>query len=164
MYISLPYFDVGYVLASLSIACDSELKCEFYVCVRDDVMMYGHLSGVRLPQYSSTPLTGLSILPHIYRSIDLISILTSTTDFDSAQLLQSLPKVYSTIKDRFLVMSYLSPKLDHRLSPIFNSASDAEYDYSNILFVGNATSEVQMMQVFPKNLIPYYRTVRFSSN
>ena len=144
VYISLPYFDVGYVLASLSIACDSELKCEFYVCVRDDVMMYGHLSGVRLPQYSSTPLAGLSILPHIYRSIDLISILTSTTDFDSAQLLQSLPKVYSTIKDRFLVMSYLSPILDHRLSPIFNS--DAEYDYSNILFVGNATSEVQMMQ------------------
>ena len=46
------------------------------------------------------------------------------------------------------MMSYISPILDHRLSPIFNS--DAEYDYSNILFVGNATSEVQMMQSVPE--------------
>jgi hypothetical protein len=151
LYISLPYIDVGYVLASVSVARDSEIKFEICLCVRDDVMMYCHVSGPRLAstsQRASTPLTGLSILPHIYRSVDLVSMLTSSTDFDHEQLLQNLPKVYSTIKDRFLVMSYISPIFFHTVSSIFND--DPEYDYSNIFFVGNATSEVQMMQSVPE--------------
>ena len=90
MYISLPYFDVGYVLASVSVARDGEIKFEICLCVRDDVMMYGHASGARLPsasQHTSTPPTGLS---NMYCSVDLLSMLASSTDFDSAQLLQSL--------------------------------------------------------------------------
>ena len=50
IYISLPYFDVGYVLASVSVACDGEIKIEIYLCVRDDVMMYRY--GHRLPSAS----------------------------------------------------------------------------------------------------------------
>ena len=80
----------------------------------------------------------------MYCSVDLVSMLGSSTDFDVKQLLQSLPKVCSTIKDRFLVMSYISPTPFQGLISVLNS--DAEYDCSNILFVGNATSEVQMMQ------------------
>ena len=152
VYISLPYFDVGYVLASASVARDGEIKFEICLCVRDDVMIYCHVSGARplsASQHVSTPLTPeLAIIPHDYISCDLLSMLVLSTNFDSEQLLQSLPKVCSTIKDRFLVMSYVSPILFYRVSPIFNS--DAEYDYSNMLFVGNATSEVQMMQSIPE--------------
>ena len=110
--------------------------------------MYGHVSGARLPsasQSASTPHTGMSTMPHIYLSIDLVGMLTSSTDFDSAQLLQSLSKVCSAIKDHFLVMSYISPIFFHRISSIFDA--DAEYDCSNLLFVSNATSEVQMESV-----------------
>ena len=42
------------------------------------------------------------------------------------------------------MMSYISPTLFQGLISVFSS--DAEYDCSNILLVGNATSEVQMMQ------------------
>ena len=117
---SLPYFDVGYVLASMSVACDSELKFEICLCVRDDVMVYGHLSGARRPsatQYASTLPAGLS---NMYCSVDLASILASS-NFDSAQLLQNLPKVCSIIKDHVLVMSYISPVLCQGLISVLNS-------------------------------------------
>ena len=150
LYVSIPYFDVGYMLASASISCDRELKLDFCVCVRDDVMMYGHVSGVRLAaasQSASIPNSNHDMSsppPYIYRSFDLVGILTSDVNFDSAELLQRLPKGCSTIKDRFLVMSYISPIFFNRISSIFNA--DFEHDYSNILFICNATSEVQMMQ------------------
>ena len=134
----------------MSVASDGELKFEICLCVRDDVMMYGHASGARHPsasQHASTSLTGPTIMPHIYHSVDLVDMLTSSANFDSAQLWKRLPKVYSTIKDRFCVMSYVSPILlsFHKVSSLFDSGH--EYDLSNILVVVNATSEVQMESV-----------------
>ena len=150
LYVSIPYFDVGYVLASASISCDGELKLDFCVCVRDDIMMYGHVSGVQLAvtsQSPSIPDTNRDMSsppPYNYCSFDLVGILTSDVNYDSAELLQRLPKGCSAIKDRFLVMSYISPIFfNQRISSIFNAN---QYDCSNILFVCNATSEVQMMQ------------------
>ena len=147
LYVSLPYFDLGYMLASVSVSCDSELKLEFCLCARDDVMMYGRMSGARLPsasQNASTPLTGTLTLPHVYRSVDLVSMLSSSADFNSVS------QVCSAIKDRFLVMTYISPIFFHKISSIFDTG--AECDSSNILFVCNATSEVQMPQSVHKDL------------
>ena len=154
LYVSIPYFDVGYVLACASITYDGEVKFNFCICVRDDVMMYGHVSGIRLTAASQNSAAASHIPstnpssppPYMYCSLDLVGLLTSDMGYDSEELLQRLPKGCATIKDRFLVMSYISPLFftRYRYSSIFTA--DVECDCSNILFVCNATSEVQMMQ------------------
>ena len=149
LYVSLPYFDVGYVLASLSVSCNRELKFDICICVRDDVMMYVHVSGVRIVAKSqSATMHEASVSsppPYIYRSFDIVGLITSDMNCDSTELLQRLPKGCSIIKDRFLVMSYFSPIFLPGVSSIFNA--DVDFDYSNILVVFNSTSEEQMQSV-----------------
>ena len=78
----------------------------------------------------------------MYLPFDLVEMITSSPNYDSVQLLQSLPKGCSTTKDHFLVVTYRSPLFFHRIATLFDV--DSEIDYSNILLMGNATGEVQM--------------------
>ena len=158
LYCPLPYFDVGYVLASVSISRDGELKFDFCACVRDDVMMYGHVSGVQLPSVSAPPqASSISSSetppPHLYFSYDLLSELTSdiAANPESNDYLKSLPQWCSAIKDRFLLMTYVSHLcvLIKHYRNMFRGDLAVDFDprLSNILIAGNATSEVQMKSV-----------------
>ena len=144
LYCPLPFFDMGYVLASMSVSCDRELKFDSCACIRDDIMMYGHLSGVQIPSASPAKYTDTCKTPppHDYVHVPFEIFREFFSDISIADL----PRWCSTVRDGFLLMTYISPQYFYEFSDMFDD-ENPEFDLSNIFFVGNVTDEAQTESV-----------------
>ena len=148
LYCAIPFIDIGYVLASLSITQDRELRIECCACVNDEVMMYFHISGIRPSSESisqstrTSTVTNLQFPYYIYQSVDLINELFPGSQRD--EVIKVLPPWCSTIKDRFLVMTFKSPLFMHKIIDMFSEEDAADIDWSKTLMIANATDQVLM--------------------
>ena len=156
LYCALPFINIGYVLSSFSITQDREVKIEYCACINDEVMVYFHVSGIRLSSGStsqssatrtSTNLPPVSQCPfYFYQSVDFINELFPGSQRD--EVIKELPQWCSTLKDRFLVMTFKSPLFMHKIINMFSGKDAADVDWSKILIVFNATDQVLMNEEY----------------
>ena len=147
LYCPLPYLDVGYMLLTISVSRNGEVKFDFCACVRDDVMMYGHVSGIQLLSVSAPPQAS-SISksqtppPHLYFSY-------VASDSESNEFFEYLPQWCSIIKDQFLLMAYISPLcllIKHYRDVDYGSVAN-DVDVGNIFIAYNTTRGVQRNRI-----------------
>lgn len=142
LYFPLPFFDIGFVLISLSITPDEVpvIECDACICIGDDVMMYGHLTMSKSAvQVSSTHNTAPS-MPYLYNELPLEScikeIFSDTELYE--KLMENVPKGFLKIKDCLILKAFISCIFSVTLSDV------PDYHDSHILCFGNMAGEVQV--------------------
>ena len=160
LYCALPFIDIGYILVSLSITQDREVRLKFCACINDDVISYAHISGIRLPstsQCTRIPTNSphaLGPFPYIYRSLDFFDeIFQNSSQYD--KVIKEFPQWCLTLMDRFSGMVFVSPLFFHTISDLMSGKVTADFDWSNILIVVNGTHQDHECVSYFKNFKEY---------